>query len=276
MIKRILVALDNSKFSHSVIEYSTFIAKRQDAELTALAVIDETSIEHSIGPTGIGGSYYAKELEQYLTEQTKKDLKKVLTDFKKKCNSLKIPHKAVLDIGDPAEKIFNYSIYFDLIVIGLETHFNFKVSEKPGHTLDKILNHSITPVFAVPFEYKPFKKVLIGFDGSFASAKAIKKFIHLAIVKDLELKILIASKPKEEMDFLKENIAAYLKSYKLSNFTIDMTGADFKEVLESKYSDWADVMVMGAHSKRGLVDFLVGSTTKYIIKKGNRPVFIGL
>ncbi len=276
MIKRILVALDNSKFSHSVIEYSTFIAERQHAELTALAVIDEKSIEHSIGPTGIGGSYYAERVEKYLTEKSKEDLKKVLNNFAKKCDSLKIPHKEVLDVGNPAEIIFNYSIFFDLIITGLETHFNFEVTDKPGNTLDELLNHSITPVFAVPSKFKPFKKVLVGFDGSFSAAKAIKKFTHLALAKDLEIKIIIASKTSEEATYLKDNLSVYLQSYGMHNFSFDTSVEDFKDALESKYFNWADVIVVGAHSKRGLLDFIVGSTTKYIIQKGNRPVFIGL
>lgn len=56
----------------------------------------------------------------------------------------------VLDIGNPAEIIFNYSMFFDLIITGLETHFNFEVTDKPGNNLDELLNHSITPVLAVP------------------------------------------------------------------------------------------------------------------------------
>jgi len=106
MLKRILAALDNSKFSNSVIEYSTLIAERQKAELTALAVIDEKSIEHSIGPTGIGGTYYAKKVEEYLTGKGKNVLTKRLKDFAKKCEQLKIRHNEVLDVGSPAEIIF--------------------------------------------------------------------------------------------------------------------------------------------------------------------------
>lgn len=276
MIKRILLALDNSKFDESIIEYGSLIAQRQNAEITALSVVDEKSIEHSTGPTGIGGNYYAKLLVEYLTEKARNDLNKVLEIFKEKCDSLNIPHKEVLDIGEPAEKIFNYSTFFDLIITGLETHFNFEVSDKPGKTLDELLNHSITPLFAVPSEFKPFKKVLVGFDGSYSAAKAIKKFTHLSVAKDLEIKIIIASKSSEETTYLKDNLSLYLQSYGLHNFSFDTSVKDFKDALESKYFNWADVIVVGAHSKRGLLDFLVGSTTKYIIKNGNHPVFIGL
>ncbi|MFZ2324422.1 MAG: hypothetical protein WAV89_12095 [Ignavibacteriaceae bacterium] len=41
--------------------------------------------------------------------------------------------------------------------------------------------------------------------------KQLKKFAHLAITKDLELKIIIASKPAEEAAYLKDNLTAYLK-----------------------------------------------------------------
>ncbi|MFZ2324421.1 MAG: hypothetical protein WAV89_12090 [Ignavibacteriaceae bacterium] len=85
-----------------------------------------------------------------MTKEARKDLNKILNNFAKNCNTLKIQHNVVLDIGNPAEIIFNYSMFFDLIITGLETHFNFEVTDKPGNNLDELLNHSITPVLAVP------------------------------------------------------------------------------------------------------------------------------
>ena len=64
MIKRILLAMDNSNFNNSIIE-------------------------------------------EYLTEKGKNVLTKHLKEFVKKCDQLKIQHNEVLDVGIPAEIIFN-------------------------------------------------------------------------------------------------------------------------------------------------------------------------
>jgi len=45
--------------------------------------------------------------------------------------------------------------------------------------------------------------------------------------------------------------------------------------MEEQYLDWATIVVVGAHSKRGLYDFMLGSLTKYLIKEAKKPVIIG-
>lgn len=276
MVKRILVPLDNSEFSAAAIEYAAFVAKRQNASLTGLAIIDVPGIEHSIGPSGTAGIYWAERVEKHLTEDAQNRLKKVLDDFAAKCETMNIPHNEVLDSGSPAEKIFNYSMFFDLVVIGLQTHFNFETSPKPGHTLDKVLNHSITPVLGVPSSFKNIKNVLIGFDGSFAAAKALKKFIHLAMAKDLEIKIVIADKSEEEADYLKENVDSYFKSYGLTKYSFEISDQKFVDLLKENFYQWADLLVLGAHSKKSILEFLVGSATEFVINQADRPVFIGI
>ncbi len=276
MIRRILVPLDNSSFSQSAVEHGCYVAQRQNAGVTGLAIVDLPGIQHSIGPTGVAGIYWAEKIEKHLTEKASERLKAVLRHFADRCDALKIPHEEVMDSGDPAKIIFKHSIFFDLVVMGLETHFNFEVSEKPGGTLDKLLKHSITPVLGAPKVFKPFKRVVIGFDGSYPSARALQRFVHLSLAKDLEIKIVIASKSGDELQYLKDNLTAYLQSYGLSNFNFEMPAASFRSVLEEEYLDWADVIVLGAHSKHGLMEFFVGSATEWAIKKASKAVFIGI
>ncbi|HED05236.1 MAG TPA: hypothetical protein ENI61_00970 [Ignavibacteria bacterium] len=49
MLKRILLPLENSPYSIAVIEYSCFIAKRQDAEVTGCIFIDIDKVDSSLG-----------------------------------------------------------------------------------------------------------------------------------------------------------------------------------------------------------------------------------
>ena len=276
MIRRILVPLDNSPFSQAAVEYGCYVAQRQNAEVSGLAIVDIPGIQHSIGPMGIGGIYWAEKVEKHLTEDAQGRLKSALRNFADRCDALKIPHDEVLDFGDPAEIIFKHSIFFDLVVMGLETHFNFESSEKPGDTLDKLLKQSSTPVLGVPRTFHSFKNVVIGFDGSYPSARALQRFIHLSLAKDLEIKIVIASKSEDESKYLKDNLTVYLKSYGLSNFSFDLVESSFRSALEDKYLDWADVVVLGSHSKRGIMGFFVGSATELAIQKARKPVFIGI
>lgn len=39
--------------------------------------------------------------------------------------------------------------------------------------------------------------------------------------------------------------------------------------------DWTDLFVIGMHSKKGSLNFLIGSLPKYLLKESKVPVLIG-
>ena len=50
---------------------------------------------------------------------------------------------------------------------------------------------------------------------------------------------------------------------------------DIIEAMDQKYLDWAHLVVVGAHSKKGLFDFMLGSLSKFLISEAKKPVLIG-
>ena len=45
--------------------------------------------------------------------------------------------------------------------------------------------------------------------------------------------------------------------------------------MEEKYLPWADLVVLGVHSKKGLLDFMLGSLSRHLIKVGEKPLLFG-
>ena len=56
--------------------------------------------------------------------------------------------------------------------------------------------------------------------------------------------------------------------------TVWKTGEVIK-IIESEFYDSMDGFVVGAHSRKGMFDFLVGSLTKFLVRKAEKAVFIG-
>lgn len=46
-------------------------------------------------------------------------------------------------------------------------------------------------------------------------------------------------------------------------------------VIDEDFQDWADCFVVGAHAKKGLIDFRTGSLTAHLINLDKKPVLIG-
>jgi len=281
MIKRILIPLDPSPYTETAVKIGCTIARLHKAELTGLVVLDVPGIKKSIGPSPLGAIYYAEKLEASRKEQAREHVEKLFSKFREKCDKEGIHFREAQHQGSPSERIVSESIFYDAVIVGMRTYFSFATTDKPGDSLDKLLDHSITPIYAVPKSFSfpkipPEKmKVLIAFDGSLPSARALQRFAQLAIPDAMEVLILTSQEDKELADYYLDHAEAYLKAHSIYNIKKQWTAKSITEAVEEEYLDWADFIVVGPHSKKGLIDFMLGSLTKRLINLSKKPVLIG-
>ncbi len=281
MIKRILLPLDPSPYSKSALDLACIIAKIYDAEITGMVILDIPGIMDSIGPVPIGGIHRAEKLENEKKEEAMERISSLLQSFRDKCTLEGIRYNEAKRQGSPSEKIIEESIYHDVVFAGLRTYFNFETSDKHGNSLDKILKEAITPVYGVPkkipFTSEPDRKVkiLIAFDGSPLSARALQRFGQLIIRELYEITLLNVSDEREEGEEMLARAAEYLSAHNITDVKKDWVDGDIIDIIESKYYDSMDGFVVGAHSREGVFDFLVGSLTKFLVRKAEKLVFIG-
>ena len=281
MIKRILIPLDPSPYTETALEIGCTLAKQNGAELTGLVVLDIPGIEKSIGPVPLGGFYYAERLEKAKEDEAREHIQSLLARFKEKCEKEGVGHREAQSQGSPSEQIIKESIYYDVVLIGLRTYFHFETRDKPGDSLDEVLDHSITPIYGVPEKFslpdisRDKIKVLIAFDGSLPSARALQRFAQLAVPDIMEVILLTSNPDQAEADYHLGQAEAYLNAHSIDNIKTVWTTQDIIEAMEEKYLDWASIVVVGVHSKKGLFDFMLGSLTRYLIEAAKKPVLIG-
>lgn len=105
MVKRILVPLDPSPFTQTAIDLASVIAKKSDAELTGLVILDIPGIEDSIGPIPAGGLYYAEKIELAKKVEASQRVEELLNDFKNKCEKNKVRYREAHLQGCPSSEI---------------------------------------------------------------------------------------------------------------------------------------------------------------------------
>ena len=275
MIRRILTPLDPSPYSETALKYSCYIAHRQHAEITGMVILDIPGIEKSIGAVAPGALYWAEKLEKSRVAEAQKRIEQLLQKFEKTCQKEGVTCHKAEDQGSPSERIVWESLFYDLVVMGLRTHFQFETSDKPGKTLDKVLSQTITPVLAVPEHYYEIRNVLIAFDGSLPAARALQRFAHLAIPYDFNFTLLYAGDDKDTAMVYLNKAEEYLKAYSQNNVQKEWTNRSIIDAMREEYLDKSDLIVLGAHSRSALADFFVGSVTKYLINESNKVLFIG-
>src|SRR6187200_2121608 len=121
IIKRILIAIDESKYREKIIRYGLTLAKSLGADVAAVHVIDRSSLTSLSDLGGLLGYYEGGNIAYY-EEELRKHAKELLdeADILAKKEGVKINTEVIMNASSTAEGIINYasSRSIDLIVIG--------------------------------------------------------------------------------------------------------------------------------------------------------------
>lgn len=274
-IQRILVPLDPSIYAEAATETACKIAQKHGARLSGVAVLDSDGIRSSLVPAI--GPYYPMMIEavQAKVKHADRVLKDCMARFATTCEESQVEHVESEYEGIPAQKLLETSIFYDLVVMGLETSFHFETEEMKGESLDKILNRTVTPIIAVPAKgLGDPKKVLITFDGSHGSARALHDFVGFAEPYALEAVVVTAGLKDEEAQFLLKNAAEFLRLHGVESVETIASEEPIESFVTDEYLQGVDLVVAGIHSKKLLKDYFVGSFAKKLIRRCDTALFL--
>jgi nucleotide-binding universal stress UspA family protein len=274
-LKQILVPLDPSIYAQAAVRSACQIAKKHGAGVAGVVVLDSPEIRSQIVPAI--GPYYPMMIEVVKTriDHARDVLDDCLKLFASECEKSKVPHLETSYEGIPAQKLLSSAMFYDLLVMGLETSFHFETRGGRGDTLDKLLQETVVPILAVPSDglMNP-KSVLITFDGSHASARAIHDFLVFASAYEFEITIAVAEKKESEGEFLAKSAAALLETHGQSAGKLLISDEPIEEVVTDELLEATDLVVAGIHSKRPIKDRFVGSFTRKLIQDGTTALFL--
>ncbi|MFH1050724.1 MAG: universal stress protein [bacterium] len=280
MLKRILLPLDPSPYTDCATAFAISLAKIYGAEITGLVVLDIPGIKASTGPLPPGVGFYAKGLEHSKIERAQVHIQNLLSKFKSKCEEAGVKHRESNAQGSPSERISEFSKFYDIVITGIKNKFQFETSEELENTLDSFLDKSVTPIIAVPEEFSNFHsssnvfKVMIAYNGSLPATRALQNFAKLNFPKEIEATVFISDEDTEQAEAMFENVREYLTAHNITHIHKLVTTEDKISVFTNKLLDEYDIVVLGAHSKIGIFDFLVGSLARHLINENKTMLFL--
>ena len=280
MIKRILVALDPDEDTPVAIHYAIRLAKRFNAELAGLAVVDVSNINKVIGVTGYGSEVTGREIWAEMAEGTKQIAEMLLETFKKEVEKAGVRHRDIKRRGASAEMIVEEMKYYDLLVLGRDSRFFYSEPEKDTKTLAKVVKKGITPTLIVTDEYREVESIMVAFDGSNASIRTLKGFVHLLPYGkgiDIELVNIADGNSIEAIDkssSLLKMAEGYLKAHNFDYVfkTVLEKGSPGQRILDLQLEKNPDLILLGAHSVSAVKRATFGSTTHYMIENTVPPL----
>lgn len=277
MIKRILVALDPDSDTPVATRYAAEIARRHDAEIIGLGVVDTGSIEAGARGGGIGSMYYAEKLRENLTEETHARARQLIREFEEAAAGHGVRHRVSVEEGVPFQRIVEDMKYHDLLLVGREPHFFYGHPEQKTKTLAKVVKLSTAPALVVSESYSDIKRVLIAYDGSDPTARTVHNFAHLMpFGHDVAVEVIHMHDGNErESELMLRLISEYLGVHGFETRTMSMRGNDpAEQIVDYARELDVDLVVAGAHSMSRLKEWAFGSTTSNLLASCPIPMFV--
>ena len=275
MVKSILIGLDESPYSESAVTLAVDWAKRFDCLLVGLGVVDEPSIRGSEPRERIAPSYRAAYNSMVAEASHRVDT--ILERFSLRCVEAGVSSKLLEDVGSPCEQIMTEAQRYDLIAIGQKSYFQFETSPRECDTVDKLLHLTPRPVVVVPKEHREGTGVLIAYDGSLQSARALQAFTASGLATLGEVNLLtIHPKSNVEASKIADRAVEYLRFHDVAAtpHALASAGCASDEILEVAGRLGVELIVMGSYGRNLLLEFFLGSVTRNVLKKADVPIFL--
>ena len=282
MIKRILLALDPDSDTPIATRYAIRLAKRFDASLTGLAVIDQTSMDLAIDIGGYGTEAMGQQIWSAMADESKKVADRLLSEFKNAVDKENVRSRDIKKHGASYELIIEEMKYHDLLVVGHDSHFFYNQPDVDSKTLAKVVKSGTAPTLVVNDQYKPVESIMVAFDGSGPSAKTLKSFVHLLPYgKDIQIDLVNVPEghSSDEMNdaaVVLSQAENYLKEHNFSIITKTVLekGKPGERLLKRQQDKQPDLTLLGAHSVSAIERLAFGSTTHHMLTKSERPLFL--
>jgi len=281
MIKKILIPTDGSANSFTALEYGIYIARKLDASLTGLYVLDVnliqgpmlTDISGSVGMPPYDGFFDA--IETSLNE--KADC--ILRDFQERCKKSGVMAEVKKTIGKISPIIIEEAQGADLILMAKKgEHFHLKEGGLLGSVAEAVVRNSGKPVLVTPENFVEIESIGLAYDGSDSASKALKLSLELSDQAVWPLTAVIITSDAKKAAALSTQIEDMNQNESVAPTSdceiIILSGKEQDEIIKFIREGAVELMVMGAYGHNRLRELLLGSTTSHVIRKSPIPVLL--
>lgn len=277
MIKSILLAVDGSAFTEPVLQYGITLSKKFQALLRVITVIDIRIFEWAvaIGVEGfapiIPSSGYQEESQKILDQKAEEVLKRTEKLLKQQEANYLLEKES----GNPVDVICEKAKLADMLILGARGEFAKWSDKMLGATLEAITRLSIKPVFISPKEHRNIKRIMIAYDGSENSNKALTLAAFFTSKLNLPLLLLNVNDSEDSGKKTLQEAKDYLAPYQLSQLDEKIVPGDATAgiVTVSKQEN-IDLIIMGSYGHSRIREAILGSTTVQTMRQVTIPVLM--
>ncbi len=181
--------------------------------------------------------------------------------------------------GDPLEILPAESRFHDLVIIsqGKNDHRLApgiaQVTVSLGEML-QLLRRGVQPLVVLPMEMRPIERVLLVYDGTEASARAIRSYLSLGVMREADYRLLAIGGDEDQACSLLAEMGEYCASH-LPMIEMGCVVGKMRRVLMSYAAKWeADLLVLGVERNQGWMQRLAGRASLDLAGALNCSLFV--
>jgi nucleotide-binding universal stress UspA family protein len=276
MIKSILVGIDGSEHSRTALQYAMWLARRLDATVTGLHVVDIVSIEGSFFHDISGSLGFEPYLDftSKMREALHERGNSLLEEFRATCTREGVRFDTALQIGIVPSEICERAREADLVVIGHRGVNQRFSTGLLGGAAESVTRQCPKPVLVTPLEFKEIRSPLLAYDGSQRASAAMHVAAEVCSQLSLPLSVLTVCRDAEQGEKVIDQARRYLSSYSLETHPFVVTGQAYERIPAEIREKGYDLVFMGSHGHGRIIELVLGSTTEYVLRNAPCPVFL--
>ncbi len=278
MYKDILLCTDGSPAAEVAGDYAIWFAGKLAARLRALYVTDIRLLE---GPWmadlsgALGAQPYAALLPQLERIQSEK-ASTILAAVEKRCRDAGIVCETAHETGSLMQVMLDHEERADMVVLGQRGEHAAWSAGILGSSVERMVRASAKPCLVTPEKFGQIQHMLIAYDGSEESSKALRAGIALAPALGVKMTITtVAALGSEDAssEILHKAKQLALDSGVTAQLEL-LHGDPEAQILQVRETVGADLIVMGAYGHTRIRELILGSTTSHVLRKANVPVLL--
>lgn len=281
-MSQIIACIDGSSVTLAVCDYAAWASRRMDAPLDFLHVLGKAEYPVPADLSGNIGLGSREHLLQELAELDEKRSKVALEQGRLMLDAARA--RAVADgvpnptsrqrHGELVDTLIEFQDDIRLLVMGRQGEHGDSAGEHIGSHLENVVRTLHRPILVVPAGFTEPQRILIAFDGSATTRKAVEMVAASPLFRGLSCHVVMVGADKadarDQLDWARTTLekAGF-------EVTAGIRSGQVEDVLCGYREEHAiDLIVMGAYGHSKIREFLVGSSTTKLIRLSKVPLLL--
>jgi len=281
--ERVLACVDQSRFADFVADHAAWAAKRLNAPLEFLHILDRhpeiaQELDHS-GAIGLDTQEHLLSDLAGADEKRSREAREAgrlfLNRLRERAVAAGVAHPDVRQRnGELEATLVEQEAQVQLFVFGRRGESAEATNRDIGRNVERVIRALKKPILAVTEGFREPKRVLVAFDGGALARRGVEMVASSPLFRGLEVHVLMSGAARadgsKQLAWAKEKLVA-------AGFDASATmvpGDVERAVADAVKRDGIDLLVMGAYSHSPWRTLFLGSKTSDLLRSASIPALL--